>query len=106
MATTFTTTVPEMRAAASHVADVAAAITARLSDLEHKLSPLVDTWKGDAASSFHNLKEQWHTDAQQLQNALMEISAGLTRTTSNYEQAEQTHETGFSKITATLVGAQ
>lgn len=105
MATTFTTTVPEMRVAAKHVADVSASIDARLRDLENRLSPLLSSWKGGAAAGFQNLKEQWHRDAQQLQAALTDISMGLTSTTTNYEQAEQTHETGFSKITATLVSA-
>ncbi len=102
MATTFTTTVPEMTAAANHVADVAGSIASRLTDLESRLSPLLNSWKGEAAASFHNMREQWHQDAQQLHNALAEISAGLKATTANYDTTEESHKTGFSKIRATL----
>jgi ESAT-6 family protein len=93
-----------MQAASQHVYEVNAQIQAQLSNLLARLDPLMGTWQGSAATSFHVLKERWHQDATQLNAALRAIGDGLVKVHSNYQATEDTTQQGFTSITRKLGG--
>ncbi len=98
----FQTDVPTMEVASSHVYEVNEAIQAQLSELLHRLDPLVGTWQGGAAASFHALKERWHDQATRLNGALRAIGDGLVAAQRNYASSEDANQHGFAVVTGDL----
>lgn len=102
MAGTFRTELPTMQVASGHVFEVNEQIQTQLAALMARLEPLMGSWQGDAATSFHTLKEQWNTNARQLNLALRGIGDALVANTANYRAAEDGNKQSFTSITATL----
>lgn len=42
-------------------------------------APSMGSWQGSAGTSFQTLKDRWHQDATQLNNALRQIGDGLAK---------------------------
>lgn len=93
-----------MQVAAQHVNDVDAQIQSQLSNLLTRLDPLMSTWQGSAATSFHVLKDRWHQDATQLNAALGAIASGLAQAQKAYTSSEEGTQQSFTSITRKLGG--
>jgi 6 kDa early secretory antigenic target len=64
----------------------------RLDDLAAYLTPLTQSWTGEAAEAYQALMQQWHSAANDLTEALGKI-AGIVRTAeSNYRSAVTTNK--------------
>lgn len=98
----FNTELPTMSVASSHVFDVNEQVQATLRDLLSRLDPLMSTWQGSAAASFHVLKDRWNDNATKLNEALRSIGDGLVQAEANYAASEDTNNTGFTGITGNL----
>jgi WXG100 family type VII secretion target len=102
MGNRFETHVPTMDVAAQHVFEVNDQIQSALSALLHRLEPLMDTWQGAAAGSFHTLKQRWVDNAGTLNEALRGIGDGLVSNSTTYARTEATNSSGFSGMTGNL----
>ncbi len=102
MTDSFKTELPTMQAASQHVYEVNGLIQGQLSSLLTRLEPLMSTWQGGAASSFHALKIQWHENATKLNSVLHDVGDGLVKTHGNYQTVETTNTDGFTRMTGGL----
>ena len=102
MSGTFETELSTMRTAAQHVHEVNAQIQAQLSNLLSRLDPLMGSWQGAAATSFHTLRERWQEDATQLNATLGSIAEGLFQVEGNYQATEESAQQGFGAIARRL----
>jgi WXG100 family type VII secretion target len=102
MAGSFRTELPTMAVASGHVFDVNEQVQSQLASLMARLEPLMGTWQGDAASSFHQLKEQWNASARELNTALRSIGDALVVNTNNYRQTEDANRQSFTGISSVL----
>jgi WXG100 family type VII secretion target len=102
MGNRFETQVPTMDVAAQRVFDVNDQIQSTLSNLLTRLEPLMDTWQGSAATSFHTLKQRWVDNAGKLNDALRGIGDGLVSNSTTYASTEETNTTGFSGMAGNL----
>ena len=102
MAALFRTELPTMGVASGHVFEVNEQIQTQLTALMNRLEPLLGSWQGDAATSFQTLKEQWDTDARQLNLALRGIGDALVVNTTNYATTEADNKSSFTGISAVL----
>jgi WXG100 family type VII secretion target len=93
-----------MHQASRHVYDTNVHIQTQLTQLITKLEGLQGSWRGDAATSFHVLKDRWNTDAQKLNEALRNIADALDKSHTNYSGTEDVNQTGFSRIGTALNG--
>ena len=67
-------------------------VRGRLDDLAGYLTPLTETWQGDAKEAYQARMRQWRSAAQDLTDALEKI-AGIVRTAeSNYRNAVTTNK--------------
>ena len=98
----FETDVPTMEAAAGHVFEVNDGIQAQLASLLQRLDPLMGSWQGTAAMSFHALKERWHENATTLNQALRQIGEGLAQSQRTYQSTEETNRQDFTGIAGHL----
>ena len=80
----FETDVPVMQVAAGRVLEVNDGIRVELASLLQRLDPLMGSWQGGAASSFHALKERWHQSATTLNQALLAIGEGRAQSQRTY----------------------
>jgi len=102
MAGNFRTELPTMAVASGHVFEVNEQLQGQLSALMSRLEPLMGTWQGDAASSFHVLKEQWNANARELNAALRAIGDALVVNTNNYRVTEDANRQSFTGISSVL----
>ena len=102
MAGSFRTELPTMAVASGHVFEVNEHVQSQLALLMSRLEPLLGTWQGDAASSFHALKEQWNANARELNTALRGIGDALVVNTNNYRQTEDANRQSFTGISSVL----
>lgn len=98
----FNTETATMQTAAVHVREVNSQIQTTLSSLLSRLEVLYSTWQGDAAASFHNLKQRWHDDSTKLNEALLRISEALDKSRTNYAASEEANTTGFTGVAGSL----
>lgn len=56
-------------------------------------APSMGSWQGSAGTSFQTLKDRWHQDATQLNNALRQIGDGLAK---NRQTLRSRQLSGFS----------
>ena len=88
----------ELHSVAGHLSTGAGTVHGQLGSLRAQVDGLVGAgWKGGASAQFHDLYTQWNTAGQQLLEALTGISKALETSANNYEQAEQTNISNFSK---------
>ena len=102
MAGNFRTELPTMAVASGHVFEVNEQLQGQLSALMARLEPLMGTWQGDAATSFHALKEQWNANARELNAALRGIGDALVVNTNNYRVTEDANRSSFTGISSVL----
>ncbi len=81
----FTTETPQMQAAAHHVSDVNAQITALLASLRAEVATAPAHFKGAAAATFNQLMANYDMDAKKLGDALNAISEQLAAAGRSYE---------------------
>jgi WXG100 family type VII secretion target len=98
----FQTEMPTMDTAARHVYEVNDQIQSQLSSLLQRLEPLMGTWQGAAAASFHVLKQRWHDNATRLNGALRGIGDGLVQAEQNYAGSEDVSQQDFTGLTGNL----
>jgi WXG100 family type VII secretion target len=98
----FNTELPTMDVASAHVFEVNESVQATLRDLLNRLDPLMSTWQGSAATSFHVLKDRWNDNATKLNDALRSIGDGLVQAETNYAVSDDTNNAGFTGITGNL----
>jgi WXG100 family type VII secretion target len=98
----FRTELPTMQAGSQHVFQVNANIQGQLSGFIARLEPVAAQWQGEAATSFQQLKNQWHQSATRLNTALQGIGDALVANTSNYAQSEDQNRQGFTGISSVL----
>ena len=98
----FRTEVPTMEVASRHVFEVNDQIQSELRNLLNRLEPLMGTWQGSAAVSFHDLKQRWHDNATRLNEALRGIGDGLVQNREGYVSTEDVNTQGFTTMTANL----
>lgn len=101
-AASFETDMPTMEVAAGHVFEVNDAIQGQLAGLLQRLDPLMASWQGGAATSFHALKDRWHENATRLNQALRGIGEGLAQSQRTYRSSEEANEQDFAGITGHL----
>ena len=102
MAGNFRTELPTMAVASGHVFEVNEQLQAQLAALMGRLEPLMGAWQGDAATSFHVLKEQWNANARELNLALRAIGDALVVNTNNYRTTEDANRQSFTGISSVL----
>ena len=98
----FGTELPTIAAASAHVFEVNERIQGALSSLLSRLEPLMTTWQGGAASSFHALKARWYDDAERLNAALHGIGEALVATHASYAQTDEANQQSFTGIAGSL----
>ncbi len=98
----FEADVPVMQVAAGRVFEVNEAIRAELASLLQRLDPLMGTWQGGAAMSFHALKDRWHESATTLNQALLAIGEGLARAERTYRSSDEASQQDFAGIAGHL----
>lgn len=98
----FETDVPTMELAARHVFEVNDGIQAQLASLLQRLDPLMNSWQGAAATSFHALKDRWHQNATALNQALRGIGDGLVQAERTYRSSEETNQQDFTGVAGHL----
>ena len=74
-------------------------------ELLSRLEPLLGTWQGTAATSFHVLKQRWHDSAAELNAVLFAIGERLARAEATYAAADDTSRAGFTGLTGSLDAA-
>lgn len=87
-ASSFTTTVPEMQAAATKVTTVAEQIDADMKQLDNLIQPVASQWQGAASMAYFQLHQRWLENTAKLQKVLMEISQGISENSVRYQQQE------------------
>jgi len=86
---TIKVTSEQLESTASSLASGEQEITGKLGQLQSMVQTLVDAdWQGAASNSFHELWQQWHSGATQIQEALIGISRMLGQTGQVYQQTE------------------
>jgi ESAT-6 family protein len=67
-------------------------VRGKLDDLTEYLTPLTETWQGDAAQAYQARMQEWRAAAKDLADALERI-AGIVRTAeANYRNAMTTNK--------------
>ncbi|MCA1691540.1 MAG: WXG100 family type VII secretion target [Actinobacteria bacterium] len=102
MSGSFQTEVPTMDVASNHVFEVNDQIQAQLRSLLERLDPLMSSWQGAAANSFHVLKERWHENATKLNDSLRGIGDGLVQSRDTYAATEDTNVQSFTGMSTNL----
>ncbi|ARF57720.1 MULTISPECIES: WXG100 family type VII secretion target [Streptomyces] len=100
MAGQFTTTEEEMHAFAGKIASVNQAIQGELSRLNSVVDQITSGWKGQAASSYHQLQSQVNEDGNRINQLLGEIKEAIDSTTKNYAASEEEQQQSMSHVTA------
>lgn len=84
----FASNLPDLLTAAGHVDEVANTIDRQLKQLMGELEPMVNTWKGGAATTFGHVKDKWLDDAHRINRSLHTMADGLRQTHKGYQSSE------------------
>lgn len=98
----FRTDIATMGTSAAHVDEVNAQIQSQLTSLMSRLEPLQSQWRGEAATSFVVLKQQWNDNARKLNDALRAIGEALAQNRTNYSASDDANRQGFTGISSVL----
>lgn len=63
-----------------------------LENLESQLSPMLNTWSGDAKAAYFAQKKQWDEAAQALGTILAQIGQAVHGAHDNYHSAEKNNQ--------------
>ncbi|MYT28998.1 MULTISPECIES: WXG100 family type VII secretion target [unclassified Streptomyces] len=100
MAGQFTLTHEEMVAFSGKIDSVNHAITGELQRLQTVVDSITSGWKGQAASSYHQLQSQVNEDGKRINQLLAEIKEAVDQTTGNYQSSEEEQAQSISHVTA------
>ena len=94
----FRTTSADMQRCASRIAEVGQNVNGQLSALQGQLEPLAGAWKGQAATSFHQLMERWNGDVRKLNQALDSISQAMCGSAKKYDATDTDQKSTMTGI--------
>ncbi|KUL37376.1 hypothetical protein ADL22_21655 [Streptomyces sp. NRRL F-4489] len=100
MAGQFTTTHEEMVAFSGKIDSVNQAIQGEIQRLQTVVDTITSGWKGQAASSYHQLQSQVNEDGNRINQLLAEIKEAIDQTTQNYTSSEEEQAQSISHVTA------
>lgn len=75
--------------AASDITRRAAALEARLAQLDHDLAPLRADWTGAASSAYHGARAEWTAALDQVRTLLVQIGAAVAASNADYHSGER-----------------
>jgi WXG100 family type VII secretion target len=78
----------ELRTEAQHVQTGAADVGQILGKLSTEITNLASNWNGDAYDAFLGHWQHWQQGAEQIRNAMDEMSTFLTKAAAQYEETE------------------
>jgi ESAT-6 family protein len=93
-----------MASVAKDVENVEQEIQATVTKLTSDLAPLEASWKGQAATAFHQLKERFLEDADKLNQALSRIAEQLKTASGTYSAQEDEANRSVSSLQSRLNG--
>jgi WXG100 family type VII secretion target len=74
--------------AADDLMRIVTRIDARMSRLEHELSPLRSSWIGDAQRSYAEAKRRWDTAIEEMRDLLRDTSRQVAVSNADYRAAD------------------
>jgi len=98
----FGTQLDQMRTSAQHVYEVNDEVQGELAQLGSALDALISQWRGEAATSFTNVRMRWDSEARSLNDALRGIGDTLMAGHADYTARQQTQSEVFGRINSTL----
>jgi WXG100 family type VII secretion target len=98
MAGQFTTTAEEMRAFSARITQVNSQIQSEIQKLNALIGEVAGSWKGEAATAYHQLQERWNDDANSLNKVLDEIRQAIDATTKQYSATEDQQRSSLSGV--------
>ncbi|UDY23705.1 WXG100 family type VII secretion target [Nocardioides sp. Kera G14] len=72
-----------------------AATEARLSQLDHDLTPLHTDWYGQAQVAWHTAQAQWRAAEEEMHGVLAELGSRLSAAQAAYQAADQAGARAF-----------
>jgi 6 kDa early secretory antigenic target len=78
----------QVEAASQQITSTATQIDQLLDDLNRQIQDLDTLWAGSASGDYQNVKKQWVTSAQDLQQVLASIGAAVNSAHEAYLQTE------------------
>jgi WXG100 family type VII secretion target len=85
----------ELAAAQANIDSTVRAVNGQLDDLSAFLAPMVASWEGEAAQTYHHLQRQWDSAAAELNQVLAQIAAAVGTANEQYQQAERVNTSRF-----------
>ena len=76
---------------ASDTDAVAGQIQQQLDDLRSYLAPLVESWRGQAATDYQTLQNKWNASAGDLNDVLRQIASTLRTSAETYSSGDNTN---------------
>jgi WXG100 family type VII secretion target len=98
----FGTQLDQMRTSAQHVFEVNDEVQSELSQLGAALDSLLAQWRGDAATSFGNVRMRWDAEARSLNEALRGIGDTLMAGHADYTARQAAQSDTFGRIGGAL----
>lgn len=98
MAGQFRVTEDELQALSSKISSVNSSIQGEVKRLDGVIGGIASGWKGQAATSYHRLQQQWNEDARKMNNILNDIKEAVDSTRKNYSATEEQQNADISKI--------
>ncbi|MGD3107989.1 WXG100 family type VII secretion target [Streptomyces sp. YGL11-2] len=105
MAGQFTMTGEEMHAFSGKIESVNHAIQGELQRLNQVVDTITSGWKGQAATSYHQLQSQVNEDGTRINQLLAEIKEAIDETNKNYVASEEDQAQSMSHVTAQAGGS-
>lgn len=94
----FRTEADVMVATAGRVDDTNDQVQGELSRLQGTVDSIRGSWQGTAQVSFDNLMQRYNTAAQQLREALTEISGNIRTNARNFDDVEASNDSAFNQV--------
>jgi len=96
MSKTFETDTATMTTMGQKVLDNSEQIGSEVEGLISRLEAV--DWRGDAADSFHAVKEDWRLQVTAVKQQLADVAQRLGVTASNYDAAHESSRTGLERL--------
>ncbi|GAA1370609.1 MULTISPECIES: WXG100 family type VII secretion target [Streptomyces] len=98
MAGQFQVTEDELRVLSGKIDTVRGQIQGEISRLNGVIDQIASGWKGEAATSYHQLQNRWNEDARKMNGILGDIKDAVDSTRTNYNASEDQQNSEISKI--------
>lgn len=103
--TQFTVTPQELQNAATFCTNTNGEIQAQVTNIVNFINSLIDSgYKGPCANQLVTTSQQWHQDATNLNNVLIEIAGNLNKNANNYTGNESQNTTNIVSVGTTMPG--